>query len=115
MLVRTYKPVPSYYESSLHTSGLWYINIGCPDPIGHISQFCLMLYPQQPHGIPLAQHQPQLAHVQPYQPPHRAGQAKPRVQPNARPQPAPCSTCGKIHAVGRYWIENNVICGNCGS
>jgi hypothetical protein len=114
MLVRTHKHVPSYYESGPHTSGLWCTNVGCPDPAGHTSQFCLMLLPQQSHGVPPAQHQPQPAHVQPYRPPHRAGQAKPTAQSNARPQPTPCPTCGKIHVVGRCWIENNVICGNCG-
>jgi hypothetical protein len=114
MLVRTHKSVPSYYKSGPHTSRLWCTNVGCPDPVGHTSQFCLLLLPQQPHRVPLAQHQPQPAHVQPYQPPHRARQAKPIAQSNARPQPTSCPTCGKIHAVGRCWIENNVICGNCG-
>jgi hypothetical protein len=95
MLVRTHKSVPSYYKSGPHTSRLWCTNVGCPDPVGHTSQFCLLLLPQQPHRVPLAQHQPQPAHVQPYQPPHRARQAKPIAQSNARPQPTSCPTCGR--------------------
>ena len=115
MLVKTHKSVPSYYESSLHISRLWCTNVGYPNLVRHTSQFCLILLLQQSHGVPPAQYQPQLAHVQPYQPPHKAGQAKPTVQSNARPQPTSYSTCGKIHVVRRCWIENNVICDNCGN
>jgi hypothetical protein len=71
MLVRIHQPVPTYYESSPHTSRLWCTN-GCINPAGHTSQFCKMLLQPPPTGVPQPQYeqsQPQYQHQQqqPYQ------------------------------------------------
>jgi hypothetical protein len=123
MLVRTHQPVPTYYESGPHTLGLWCTN-GCANPAGHTSQFCKMLLQPPPTGVPQPQYQQsqspyqqpprqQLVQAQLYQPPQRTGPEKSTTQQNPRPQQATCSTCGNLHAPGRCWVENNIMCGNC--
>jgi hypothetical protein len=83
MLIRTYQPVPTYYESGPHTSGLWCTN-GCANQAGHTSQFCKMLLQPPPTGVPQPQYQQsqspyqqpprqQLVQAQLYQPPPQTG------------------------------------------
>ena len=33
----------AYHESGPHTSGIWCTILGCPNPMGHSSQFCPLL------------------------------------------------------------------------
>jgi hypothetical protein len=107
-------PLPPPIESGNHSSGLWCA--GCSQP-GHTIQFCnaMPLQNQQNHG------------QQPYTPSNGAqsvqgfnhgqqgyqsgnqgpsGQFRPRAEFHA--------FCGNYHLPGQCWLENQVVCGNCG-
>ena len=106
----------AYHESGQHTSGIWYTIPGCPNPMGHSSQFCPLLLQQQhkmtsPNQYPQQQpaQKPQL-----YQPPHRAKQPRPNDESWIRGQHPIQTLCGKHHSVGSCWVENNVVYEKCG-
>jgi hypothetical protein len=70
MLVRTNQPIPTYYESGPHTSGLWCTN-GCANPAGHTSQFCPMLSQPPQVGVPQQYQQPRPQYQQQQQSPQQ--------------------------------------------
>jgi hypothetical protein len=121
-LIQNPRPAPvQQHESGAYNSGVWCSLPGCTDRAGHPAQFCPTLLQQQ-YQAPRNQYQQQQqapAHLtkpapKPYQPPHRANQARPTAPAAPRPQQPDCPTCGNKHALGDCWIENNVQCGNCG-
>ena len=119
-LSRGQKSVPTYHESGPHTSGLWCTNQGCINPSGHTSQFCPMLLQQGQQMGEQTQYQQRRGqfqspgHAQPYQPPHQRNQGKPNDNPNGKSQHPVHDVCGKRHPPTECWIENKVVCGNCG-
>ena len=106
----------AYHESGPHTSGIWCTIQGCPNPMGHSSQFCPLLLQHQhkmasPNQYPQQQstQKPQL-----YQQPYRAKQLGPNSESWIRRQHPIHALCGKRHPVASCWVENNVICEKCG-
>ena len=97
-------PLPPAIESGMHPSGLWCTRCSCP---GHTAQFCQA---QQVHYAPAPP--PQL-----YVPPHRNQGYQSGNQGynnQGRPRNEVHPFCGKKHPPGECWIENQVVCGNCG-
>ena len=101
-------PPPPAIESGRHPSGLWCTTCGHP---GHTSQFCQV---QQAYQYQV-QHQPQIQQL--YVPPHRNQGYQPSNQGHnnqGRPRNEVHAFCGKKHPPGQCWVENQVVCGNCG-
>lgn len=97
-------PQPPAIESGGHASGLWCTRCGHP---GHTAQFC------QAHQVNHVPNPPQQLYV----PPHRnqgyqSGNQGYNNQGRARNEVH--VFCGKRHPPGECWIENRVVCGNCG-
>ena len=106
----------AYHESGPHTSGIWCTILGCPNPMGHSSQFCPLLLQQQ-HKMASPNQYPQQQSIQKpqlYQPPHKAKQPGPNDDSWTQGQHPIHAFCGKRHPVGSCWIENNVVCEKCG-
>ena len=106
----------AYHESRQHTSGIWCTIQGCPNPMGHSSQFCPLLLQQQYKMASPTQYSQQQSVQKPqlYQPPHRAKQPRPNDESWIQGQHPIHALCGKRHPVGSCWIENNVVCEKCG-
>ncbi len=97
-------PPPPPIESGRHASGLWCTTCGHP---GHTAAFCQT----QPAYRPPNQAS------QNYVPPHRnqgyqSGNQGYNSQGRSRNEVH--AFCGKRHSPGECWIENQVVCGNCG-
>jgi hypothetical protein len=120
-LIQNPRPTPvQQHESRAYNLGVWYSLPGCTNRAGHPAQLCPTLLQQQYQASRNQYQQQQQAPAQPakptpkpYQPPHCANQARPMAPTAPRPQQLDCPTCGKKHALGDCWIENNVQCGNC--
>ena len=101
----------TYHESGPHTSGIWCTIQGYPNPMGHSSQFCLLLLQQQHKMASPTQYPQQQSTQKPqlYQPPHIAKQPRPNDESWIRGQYPIHALCGKHHPVGSCWVENNVV------
>ena len=91
--------LPTYYESSQHSTRIWCTVQGCPNPTGHSSQFCFLLLQQGPNSQSTSQYSQQV-----YQPSQRQGQGRQNAPPNSRSQYPVHSLCGRRHPIGTCWI-----------
>ena len=101
--------LPAYYESGQHSTGIWCIVQGCPNPAGHNSQFCSLLLQQGPNSQSTGQYSQQV-----YQPSQRQGQGRQNARSNSRLQYPVHNLYGRRHPIRTCWIKNNIICDKCG-
>ena len=94
--------MPPPIESGRHASGLWCTR--CRQS-GHSEQFCPTLSMPPPGRQPYENQGNANAHYQQGYDSGR-GQSRPRYDIH--------HYCGKRHAPGNCWVENRVVCSNCG-
>jgi hypothetical protein len=68
----------------------------------------------QAYGACIANNQITLLNFAKYRPPHQVRQAALNPPLGHWFQPHNCGTCGNKHPPGKIWIENQVVCSNCG-